>query len=74
MIKKVIFMLALSMFCMDIMAQPRPTIPATSYATQGVHGEGDNRQGAPVTPATLLLLGLGGAVTGTMVYRNTKKN
>lgn len=74
MIKKVIFMLALSMFCMGIMAQPRPGILAKNHATQGVHGEGDNRQGAPVTPATLLLLGLGGAVTGTMVYRNTKKN
>lgn len=74
MIKKVIFMLALSMFCVDIMAQPRPGVAATNQATQGVHGEGDNQTGAPVTPATLLLLGLGGAVTGTMVYRNTKKN
>ncbi|MEE0976681.1 MAG: hypothetical protein UH543_02940 [Bacteroidales bacterium] len=74
MIKKVIFMLALSMFCVDIMAQPQPSEDPENHATQGVHGEGDNRQGAPVTPATLLLLGLGGAVTGTMVYRNTKKN
>ena len=73
MIKKVIFMLALSMFCMDIMAQPRPGITATNHATQGVHGT-QSQKGAPVTPATLLLLGLGGAVTGTMVYRNTKKN
>lgn len=72
--KKVIFMLALSMFCMDIMAQPQPGIEPENYATQGVHGEGENQKGAPVTPATLLLLGLGGAVTGTMVYRNTKKN
>lgn len=27
----------------------------------------------PVAPATLLLLGLGGAVVGTKVVRNTKK-
>ena len=27
----------------------------------------------PITPATLLLLGLGGAVVGTRVVRNTKK-
>ncbi|MEE0900395.1 MAG: hypothetical protein UIM25_05820 [Bacteroidales bacterium] len=55
------------------MAQPRPNISATTYTTQGVHGT-QSQQGAPVTPATLLLLGLGGAVTGTMVYHNTKKN
>ena len=73
MIKKVIFMLALSMFCMDIMAQPRPNISATTYTTQGVHGT-QSQKGAPIAPATLLLLGLGGAVTGTMVYRNTKKD
>ena len=73
MIKKVIFMLALSMFCVDIMAQPRPGITATNYTTQGVHGT-QSQKGAPVTPATLLLLGLGGAAAGTMVYRNTKKN
>lgn len=33
-----------------------------------------NAQGpVPLTPATLLLLGLGGAVVGTKVLRNTKK-
>ena len=30
-------------------------------------------KGAPIAPATLLLLGLGGAVVGTRVVRNTKK-
>ena len=66
-------MLTISMLCMDIMAQPTPNISATTYTTQGVHGT-QSQQGAPVTPATLLLLGLGGAVTGTIVYHNTKKN
>ena len=70
MIKKVIFMLALSMFCMDIMAQPTPGTNPTNDATQF----GIRREIAPIAPATLLLLGLGGATVGTMVYRNTKKN
>ena len=66
-------MLTVSMLCMDIMAQPRPNISATTYTTQGVHGT-QSQKGAPIAPATLLLLGLGGATVGTMVYRNTKKN
>ena len=70
MIKKVIFMLALSMFCVDIMAQPTPNAPSTNDATQfGIR----RSMPAPIAPATLLLLGLGGATVGTMVYRNSKK-
>lgn len=34
---------------------------------------GIRRSRAPLAPATLLLLGLGGAVVGTRVVRNTKK-
>lgn len=34
---------------------------------------GIRRSRAPFTPATLLLLGLSGAVVGTRVVRNTKK-
>ena len=72
MIKKGIFMLALSMFSMDIMAQPTPGTNPTNDANLIRTTYGIRR--APIAPATLLLLGLGGAVTGTMVYRNTKKN
>lgn len=72
MIKKVIFMLALSMFCMGIMAQPTPSTNPTNDADLIRTQYGIRR--SPIAPATLLLLGLGGAVTGTMVYRNTKKN
>lgn len=36
-------------------------------------GTGIRRTKAPLAPATLLLLGLGGAVVGTRVVRNTKK-
>ena len=32
-----------------------------------------NEENPPIAPATLLLLGLGGAVVGTRVVRNTKK-
>ena len=63
-------MLALSMFCMDIMAQPTPgTNPANDAAQFGIR----RSMPAPIAPATLLLLGLGGATVGTMVYRNSKK-
>ncbi|MEE0910358.1 MAG: hypothetical protein UIQ51_06215 [Bacteroidales bacterium] len=73
MIKKVIFMLALSMFCVDIMAQPTPGTDPTSKVDQGIRRDAAHG-GAPIAPATLLLLSLGGAAVGTMVYRNTKKD
>lgn len=40
----------------------------TEESTTGIR-----RSRAPFTPATLLLLGLSGAVVGTRVVRNTKK-
>ncbi|MEE0961570.1 MAG: hypothetical protein U0L54_03360 [Bacteroidales bacterium] len=70
MVKKGIFMLTISMLCMDIMAQPTPNAPSTNDATQfGIR----RSVPAPIAPATLLLLGLGGATVCTMVYRNSKK-
>lgn len=42
-------------------------------AEQAEEGTGIRRTKAPIAPATLLLLGLGGAVVGTRVIRNTKK-
>ena len=74
MIKKVIFMLALSMFCVDIMAQPQPPSEPTNPNGNPFNAQNNGIRRAPIAPATLLLLGLGGAVTGTMVYRNSKKN
>lgn len=43
-------------------------------AEQAEEGTGIRRtKTTPIAPATLLLLGLGGAVVGTRVARNTKK-
>ena len=42
-------------------------------ATQAEEETGIRRTKGPIAPATLLLLGLGGAVVGTRVVRNTKK-
>lgn len=43
-------------------------------ADQAEEGTGIRRtKTTPIAPATLLLLGLGGAVVGTRVVRNTKK-
>ena len=67
-------MLTISMFCMDIMAQPTPGSNPVGPNNTPDLSKGIRGQRAPLAPATLLLLGLGGAVTGTMVYRNTKKN
>ncbi|MBQ1191672.1 MAG: PEP-CTERM sorting domain-containing protein [Bacteroidales bacterium] len=50
-----------------LMAQPQPPTKPTNAATQGIR-----RSNVPVAPATLLLLGLGGATVGTMVFRNSK--
>lgn len=46
----------------------------TSLSDDGAEeATGIRRSRAPFTPATLLLLGLSGAVVGTRVVRNTKK-
>ena len=42
-------------------------------AENAEEGTGIRRTKGPIAPATLLLLGLGGAVVGTRVVRNTKK-
>jgi hypothetical protein len=54
-----------------LMAQPMPPTPPTDDAEKWTKEDQGLRR-APVAPATLLLLGLGGAAVGTMVYRNTK--
>jgi hypothetical protein len=55
-----------------LMAQPTPNGTPTSPANDPTGKGGHGLRRAPIAPATLLLLGLGGAAVGTMVYRNTK--
>lgn len=73
--------LILALICVNaVMAQPRalsdpprPTL-LNSNDTQGTTNiRNPNPNGAPIAPATLLLLGLGGAAVGATVIRNTKK-
>ena len=72
--KKVIcsMMLALGFaFAANAQTPPAPGVSATANAQQR------NKQfavkGAPLAPATLLLLGLAGGFAGVKVYRNNKK-
>lgn len=44
-----------------------------SNAEDAERGTGIRRTKTPLAPATLLLLGLGGAVVGTKVVRNKRK-
>ena len=65
--KKFLMIVALFAMTLGVSAQPTPGSEPTDAATHGIR-----RSNVPVAPATLLLLGLGGAAVGTMVYRNTK--
>ena len=65
--KKFLMIVAFFAMTLGVSAQPTPPADPTNAATQGIR-----RSNVPVAPATLLLLGLGGAAAGTMVYRNSK--
>ena len=67
--KKFLMIVAFFAMTLGVFAQPTPQTPPTNAATNGIRRSNAN---VPVAPATLLLLGLGGAAVGTMVYRNTK--
>ena len=55
-----------------LMAQPVPPSNPSNPNDNPFNAENNGVHRAPIAPATLLLLGLGGAAVGTMVYRNTK--
>ena len=59
---------------LGVSAQPTPPSNPTNPNGNPFNAQNNGIRRAPIAPATLLLLGLGGAVTGTMVYRNSKKN
>lgn len=71
-LKGIIVALAFMLPCGVFAQPPVPENDPTNQATQRMHRS--NNETAPIAPATLLLLGLGGAVAGTVVYRNTKNN
>lgn len=66
--------LILALICVNaVMAQPRPMLRNTNDTQGNTNIRNPNPNGAPIAPATLLLLGLGGAAVGAKVIRNTKK-
>ena len=84
--KKVAIFLAAIALTTGVFAQVVPTTPIDWFDEQAntggvTWGPDDNpesttgirRNRAPLAPATLLLLGLGGAVVGTKVVRNRRK-
>ena len=85
--KKVAIFLAAIALTTGVFAQVTPNktpIVWFEEQVQGPHPDWNNRETpesttgirrnrAPLAPATLLLLGLGGAVVGTKVVRNRKK-
>ena len=62
--------------CASTLMAQLPQVPTEPVDNTGNYNPGYGIRGdlakAPIAPATLLLLGLGGAAVGTMVYRNTK--
>ena len=76
--KKKFLIATCAIMCANVlMAQlPQPADPPIDDASgkydQGVGIRGEIAK-APIAPATLLLLGLGGAAVGTMVFRNSNK-
>lgn len=83
--KKVAIFLAAIALTTGVFAQYQPPTKEINWFGNGKQYEtaGDAEEGTgirrtkseplPIAPATLLLLGLGGAVVGTRVVRNTKK-
>ena len=71
--KKVIcsMMLALG-FAFAANAQTMPPVPGGDPSTDANQAK-NSVKGAPLAPATLLLLGLAGGFAGVKVYRNNKK-
>lgn len=82
---KRIFVLIFALMCADaVMAQegysigdgfipPKPTFLMNNTSQGESNIRNTNQSDAPIAPATLLLLGLGGASVGVTVIRNTKK-
>ena len=82
--KKILTLLVVATMSLSAFAQSfQPPTKEINWFGNGKEydNEGDAEEGTgirrdksgPIAPATLLLLGLGGAAVGTKVLRNTKK-
>ncbi|MBO7277865.1 MAG: hypothetical protein J6U84_07895 [Bacteroidales bacterium] len=80
--KKILTLLVVATMSLSAFAQFQPPTKEINwfgtgkeYGDEGAaeEGTGIRREKSPIAPATLLLLGLGGAAVGTKVLRNTKK-
>ncbi len=83
--KKILTLLVVATMSLSAFAQLQPpTKEINWFGNAGYDDAGEAEEGTgirreknntdvPVAPATLLLLGLGGAAVGTKVLRNTKK-
>ncbi len=70
-LKGIIVAIAFMLPCGVFAQPPVPENDPTNQATQRMHRS--NNETSPIAPATLLLLGLGGAAVGATVIRNIKK-
>lgn len=81
--KKILTLLVVATMSLSAFAQYQPpTKEINWFGNEGYEDADDAEEGTgirrtkaepPIAPATLLLLGLGGAAVGTKVLRNTKK-
>ena len=72
--KKAISVMALFL-CLSsaVMAQTPPVPTQNSFNSANQTDKDNSVKGAPIAPATLLLLGLAGGFAGVKIYRNSKK-
>lgn len=81
---KKILLVICALLCANMVVADPPTLPTDWFGADKKYknaGEAEANTGIrgtrtvvdPISPATLLLLGLGGAVVGTKVVRNRRK-
>ena len=72
--KKMICVPALLLCSVVTLKAQTPPVPTqNSFNSANQTDKGYSIKGAPIAPATLLLLGLAGGFAGVKVYRNSKK-
>ncbi len=75
--KRILTLVACIGFCINLNANglpPTPNQDPSNEANQNNYQNTLTGKSAPVTPATLLLLSLGGTAVGIGIYKNNKKD